>query len=107
MPTRKPRGYALTRAYRELDMFGHQIGFNIDGEDIHKTTVGATVSLIIFAWCAIVLNFLIQQQIFVTTNHPLTTILHRNHFANNEPLKQQSGFQFAIGLSSLKNYTAD
>jgi len=23
MPTRKPRGYALTRAYRELDMFGH------------------------------------------------------------------------------------
>jgi hypothetical protein len=41
-------------------MFGHQIGFNIDGEDIHKTTVGATASLIIFAWCAIVLHFLIE-----------------------------------------------
>jgi len=87
MPRKKARGVAIERAYRELDMFGHQIGFNIDGEDVHKTCPGATASLIIFGWCAIILNYLIQQQLFNTLNHPLTTILHRNYYSNNEPIR--------------------
>jgi len=33
MPRRPPRDWLCVRAFQKFDMFGYQIGFNMDGED--------------------------------------------------------------------------
>lgn len=60
MPKRKPRDNICVRTFQKLDMFGYQIGFNIDGEEYHRTTTGTCVSLFIYAWCGVILHYLLQ-----------------------------------------------
>ena len=67
-------------------MYGHQIGFNINGEDVYKTTPGACASVTIFIVLAIVAQYLLREIVFENLDKPLTTILHPNYF-EDVPLK--------------------
>ena len=48
MPRKKHRDNFCFRAIQKFDMYGYEIGFNINGEDVHKTIPGAIISLFIF-----------------------------------------------------------
>lgn len=63
-------------------MFGYKIGFNINGDDYHKTCAGTLVSLFIFAWCGLVLNYLLRQMVFEQLDRPLTTIVNSNFYVD-------------------------
>lgn len=41
-------------------MFGYNIGFNIDGEDYHRTYAGTCASLLIFAWVGLIIHYLLN-----------------------------------------------
>lgn len=58
---------------------------------IHRTCPGACVSLFIFAWLAVVLNYLIQDINKENLDRPLTEILYPNYVVN-EPIQQQNGW---------------
>lgn len=81
-------------------MFGYRIGFNIDGEEDHKTLPGAIVSLFIFAWLAVILRFLIMSISNDFIDRPLTTTIFEN-FYDAVPLTTKQGLFFAVGMSSL------
>ena len=84
-------------------MFGYRIGFNINGEEDHKTLPGAMVSLFIFAWLAVVLRYLIISICNDYIDRPLTTTIFENYY-NSVPLTTKQGLFFAVGLSSIQNY---
>lgn len=86
-------------------MFGYQVGFNIDGEEVHKTLPGACVSIFIFAWLAVVLRFLIIQTVVQNLDRPLTTRILANYYGDDlVPFTASGGFKFAVGLSSVQNF---
>lgn len=55
MPSLQHRDNTIIRGFRETDMFGHKLHFNVNGEKSHKTIPGACASLFIFAWLAVIL----------------------------------------------------
>jgi hypothetical protein len=82
MPTKKHRDGIVLRTLQEADMFGHRIQFNVNGENVHKTIPGAIVSLFIFAWLGVILNFLLREIVHDNRSRPLTTILYPDYFGN-------------------------
>lgn len=59
--------------------------------------------MFIFAWCAIVLHYLIQHIVIDDLSRPLTTILKPTVYTD-VPINQAEGFMFAVGVSSPKNF---
>lgn len=106
MPRKQRRGNAFDRAFRTLDMFGHRLGFNINGEDVYRTNTGSCFTLIIFFLVAVVAQWRIREVMFQLNTKPLTSILYPNHF-DEVPLRQQHGFQFAVGVSSVRNFDTE
>ena len=105
MPSRKKRDWLCVRAFQSFDMFGYQIGFNINGEDSHTTSAGSCVSLFIFAWIGVILHYLIRDIVMDTLDRPLTIITYPNYFGpTNQPISTKDGFKFAVGVSSVKNF---
>ena len=45
----KKGGNRFLRIFNSLDLFGESLTFNIDGQDEHKTTLGAIVSVLMLA----------------------------------------------------------
>ena len=103
MPRRKLRDNACLRGFRTMDMYGHQLGFNIDGEDVYKTSTGAFCSTLIFVLVIICAQYLVRDLWFERLDKPLTTILYPNYY-ENEPFRQQLGWEFAVGVSTFKNF---
>jgi hypothetical protein len=64
MARRKQRDFWIVQQFQKLDMFGYNIGFNIDGEDYHRTCAGTCASLLIFAWVGLIIHYLLNQLIF-------------------------------------------
>jgi len=86
-------------------MFGHQLGFNIDGEDVYKTETGSCWSIIIFAITAIITQFVARDIIVSNLDRPISTMTFPNKFGEkNEPLQQSQGFQFSIGISTMTDF---
>jgi len=85
-------------------MFGYNIGFNIDGEDYHRTCAGTCASLLIFAWIGLIIHYLLNQLIFLQLDRPLTTTTNSNFYLN-KPISLSDGFKFAVGVSNPKNFT--
>ena len=105
MPRKKLRDVAAVRAFREIDIFGQKIGFNVNGEELHRTCPGACVSLFIVAWLIVVLIYLIQDIFVDNRDRPLTTILYPNYYDGLDyPIRQQQGWQFAVGISSVTDF---
>jgi hypothetical protein len=105
MPKTKKRDNCCYRAFRFADLYGLKIGFNIDGEDVHRTWPGAITSLFILSWLAVVLRYLVITIVYEDLDQPLTTMLYQNYYGSkNVPLNMSQGFRFAIGLSSVKNF---
>jgi hypothetical protein len=105
MPRRKLRDVAPVRAFREIDIFAQKIGFNIAGEEKHRTVGGAFISLLMLAWLVCVGIYLVREIILDNRDKPLTTILYPNYFDGLDfPIKQEQGWQFAVGLSSITDY---
>jgi hypothetical protein len=84
----KKRGNFCDRSCRECDMFGHQLGFNIDGEDVYKTETGSCWSIIIFAITIIITQFVARDIIVNDLDRPISTMTFPNKFgASNTPLQ--------------------
>ena len=57
MPKRKP---SLLNFFRQVDFFGSQVGFNLNGDSQVPTTVGAIVSLFIIFITIVYANSKVQ-----------------------------------------------
>lgn len=74
-------------------MFGHQLGFNIDGEDVYKTETGSCWSIIIFAITVIITQFVARDIILSDLDRPISRLTYPNYFGtNNTPIQQSQGF---------------
>lgn len=88
MPSRKVRDPWVVRMFREADMFGHRVNFNVNGEDAHRTCWGSCVTILIFFQLAQVLVYLLVDIVVFDLDRPMTTILYPNHFGEkNQPLQ--------------------
>lgn len=103
MPTRKKRDGLLWRTFQKFDLWEYQIGFNIDGQDSYRTIPGTCISLFIIAWCALVLHYLIIENVIDNLDRPVTSFTKPN-FYKDSPISDTSGFYFAVGMSDTKNF---
>ena len=54
---RNPCIRGCNKSLRFWDMFGYQVGFNINGEEVHKTLPGAFVSIFIISWMCVIIYY--------------------------------------------------
>jgi len=83
MTARSKRNSIGKRCGRRLtccDMFGYKIGFNVEGEEHHRTLPGACLSLIIFMWCIMLLNTWRNGLPSLALERPLTFRNYENYF---------------------------
>jgi hypothetical protein len=89
------------------DFFGYRIGFNVEGEEVHRTIGGGLVSIFIFVWLGVVLIYLRQQFVVKNLDRPLTVMEKPNYYRDVPVTTDISGdqFRFAVGMSSIDDFT--
>jgi hypothetical protein len=86
----KLRDHPVLRVLRVFDLFGYQINFNVNGEEKHRTVVGASFSVLIFLYLLWILSYLLVDIVIMDKDRPLTTIVYTDYFGKtNQPLQQK------------------
>jgi len=86
----KLRDHPVLRVLRVFDLFGYQINFNVNGEEKHRTVVGAFFSILIVLYLLWILSYLLVDIVIMDKDRPLTTIVYPNYFGKtNQPLQQK------------------
>lgn len=93
------------------DLFGFRIGFNVEGEEVHRTIPGAILSLFIIAWLIVVLNYLVlrfDENVRTinkfTPKRPLDIKKFENYYGEENTPIAFNNFRFAVGLSSIHDF---
>ena len=85
-------------------MFGERIGFNIQGEEKFKTCCGAVITFAIFIFCAMYFVYIILDVFENRGNYLVQTPSTSEYFPQEEGHSADTGFKFAITVSSPRNF---
>lgn len=106
MPKRKQRDGYCWRQFQKLDMFGFQIGFNIDGYQRHNECCGWFCSFLLLVWMILLTLLLVQDHIGAQFDRPTTLFTQDNYYGPGRvPITSEQGFRFAVGVSNPKYFT--
>jgi len=98
----------MCRGLTKFDAFGSEYRWNVDGEEIYKTGLGAFCTVLMAAAVAIFAIYVFSKAIEMPDYSFPTDVTYPNYFNDSGLVEQQnSHFFFAVGLSSQTNFTAN
>lgn len=95
----------MCRGATRFDMFGSEYRWNVDGDETYRTGLGAFCTILVVIAVAIFAIFVFSRAIEVPDySFPADTI-YPNFFQDSRVEQARDRFFFAVGLSSLTNFT--
>lgn len=89
----------------KIDMFGSEYRWNVEGDEVYRTSLGACCSVLLAVIVVIFAIYVFRRAVEVPEFAKLDHFTYRNYFATDTQVRQkQENFFFAVGVSSLNGF---
>jgi hypothetical protein len=94
-----------SRQFTRFDLFGSEYRWNVEGDELYRTSCGALFSLALIACTVIFSMYVFRRAIEIKSLQVIREQTISNYFETDLEIKQkQDKFFFAVGVSSMTGF---